>query len=356
MENIYMDDWNKVVFRPPKSLVSNSMELLKQSIRCHDDVRYEELKDSLRDWLLPLGEYGTVGYLSGSQAIERAIIITRDNSSCQKLFKMRGVYHGLNVQQWEKGETAFSDLALCFLDFEADGYLDFSGLLSAEKAIILLEPLLLYALYGEQASYILQRVQQIAEERQHIIIADEVRSGVFKTGCFTLSERAEGFNPHIVCFSKGLSLGVALSVTCFRENFLPSSGLKMYDIIKSNLTLSSLALQRAVDFLQYVQNNKNSFFSRIRILEAAIKQEITNNFGYRPYLSTFLAGGTCVFRFDAGIRVSKLRAFRALLLSSGIIVRHFEGHLLYLNFPVDIEIEQIQITFHIIASVMDQLF
>lgn len=134
MENIYMDDWNKVVFRPPKSLVSNSMELLKQSIRYHDDVRYEELKDNLRDWLLPLGEYGTVGYLSGSQAIERAIIITRDNSSCQKLFKMRGVYHGLNVQQWEKGETAFSDLALCFLDFEADGYLDFSGSAVSRKS------------------------------------------------------------------------------------------------------------------------------------------------------------------------------------------------------------------------------
>lgn len=356
MENIYMDDWNKVMLHPPQSLVTNSMELLRQAIPYHDDARYEGLKDSLREWLLPLGEYGTIGYLSGSQAIERAILITRENFSCQRLFKMRGVYHGLNVQQWEKGEMAYSDLTLCFLDILADGYPDLSGLLSTENAIVLLEPLLLYAMYGERAGGILRTIQQIAEKRQHIVIADEVRSGVFKTGTFLLSERAEGFHPRIVCVSKGLGLGVALSAACFREDVLPSSGLKAYDINKSNLTLSALALQRAVDFLQYVHKKRGAFFDEIRNMEATMKQELTIHFSSRPYLSTYLAGGTCVLRFDTGIRASKLRAVRMALLSSGVIVRHFEDHLLFLNFPVDIDIQQIQTAFQIIANVLDQLF
>jgi 4-aminobutyrate aminotransferase-like enzyme len=332
------------------------MELLRQTISYHDDARYEELKDSLREWLLPLGEYGTVGFLSGSQAIERAILIAKDSFPCKRMFKMRGAYHGLNVQQWENGETTFRNLDLCFLDIQADGYPDLSGLLLEKNAIILLEPLLLYALYGERASSILQTIQQFATQMHHIVIADEVRSGVFKTGFFLLSERAEGFHPHIVCISKGLSLGVALSVACFREDFIPSSRLKVYDINKSNLTLSALALQRAVDFLHDVQINRNAYFDEIKKLESMMEQELAIYFSNRTYMSAYLAGATCVFRFDVDTRASKLRAVRMALLSSGLIVRHFEDHLLYLNFPVDIDIEQVQIAFHIISNVLDYLF
>lgn len=353
MNNIYMDDWNKVMLQLPQNLIANSMELIRQAIPYHDDSRYEKLKSILHSWLLPLGYYETICYISGSQAIEKAILITKEKYACHVLFKMKGVYHGLNIQQWEDEETTYTDLVLQFIEIQKDGLPDLSCLLAEENAIILLEPMLLYALYGERTNEILLLVEKIAAERKHIIIADEVRSGIFKTGTFLLSEQVGKFHPHIVCFSKGLGLGVAVSAACFQEKHFTSQWLKPFDTGKSNLTLSALALQRAVDFLQYVKDTSDLFFDECRKIEAAIKKEIAIHFSNKTYITTHTVGCICIFNFDGSIRQSKLRAIRMTLLSSGVIIRHFEDHLLFLNFPIDIDIEQISTALHKISDVLD---
>lgn len=343
MDNIYLDDWNKIFNTPPACITENSVRILQQAIPYHDDRKYMDFKQSIRDRLLAMGDYEAVAFISGSQAVERAVIIAKQQYLCKKLFKMKTIYHGMNVQQWEEGETGVCGLEINEIIITQDGEINLEMLSCEKNAIILIEPLLIFARYGkDKMQDILQKIQQTAQENRHIVIVDEVRSGVFKTGFFLLSETVSGFKPAIICLSKGMALAVAISACCFDKNLFPAKLLKKNDIVKSNLSLSALALQRAVDLLNYAETNKEWFFRNSSRIEYAVEQHRNRLADFKDCISVMhISGCTCVLVFNPGIPASKLRSVRMFLLASKIVIRHFEENLLYLNFALDTGIDQV---------------
>ena len=341
---IYTDDWNELFITLPDAITDHSISILQKGIRYHEDTQYTALKQCMHLRLLSIGKFEILAYMSGSQAIEMAILLTQQRFVCKKLFKMEKIYHGLNIQNWEEGITSICNMDIEYITISQDGEVNTAVLLAEENAIILIEPLYIFAKYGIKKMHnILKTLQSIAEEKQHKIIVDEVRSGVFKTGTFLLSEQVSSFKPAVICLSKGMALSVALSVCCFNSNLFPSKFLKNNDIIKSNLSLSALALQRAVDLLRYVADemNENELYQKSNVIASEIKKHCNQLVDSHYICAIHVIGSTCVLVFNSDVSLSKRRSFRMFLLASHIIIRHFEDNLLYINFPLDIKTNQI---------------
>jgi acetylornithine/succinyldiaminopimelate/putrescine aminotransferase len=165
----------------------------------------------------------TVFGVSGGEAVDLAIKVARGYSGKQKIISARGGYHGHTGLALASGdEKYYAPFGAKLPHFEQIPFNDFDSLknvMDDHTAAVIFEtiPATLGMPIPDPDFY--ARVRQLCDERNVILILDEVQTGLGRTGKLWGFEHF-GIEPDIMVIGKGLSGGVyPMSATCFKAKY-----------------------------------------------------------------------------------------------------------------------------------------
>lgn len=190
---------------------------------------------------------------SGSEAVEAAVKLARHATKKQNIIVMQGSYHGrtfgtmamtrsktiygLNYGPFMPGifSVPFPYCAQCSIAKNADGKFNSENccmdpvtqlelLLKRETAptdtaAIVIEPVLGEGGYVPAAKGYLERVREICDKNNILLVADEVQSGFGRTGKMFAVEHY-GVRPDILVMAKGIANGMPLSGIVSRKELM----------------------------------------------------------------------------------------------------------------------------------------
>jgi len=163
---------------------------------------------------------------TGAEAIEAAIKVVIKSSKNHKIIAMTNSYHGktagaLSITYSEKYRQSFGDLLIKNVEFIRYNNMEDLDKIRKDNDIsaVFFEPV-----QGEGGINIPDRdyvreLRQITEDKGIILVADEIQSGLGRTGKMWAHEHF-GIKPDIITIGKGIGGGVPLSVTAGKPEFM----------------------------------------------------------------------------------------------------------------------------------------
>ncbi len=163
---------------------------------------------------------------SGAEAIEAAIKFARKFTGKKGMLAMNGSYHGksmgaLSITFNPKYRKSFQPLVdkvsfSPFGDIEA-----LRSKIDEDTGFIIMEPI-----QGESGIHVapdgfLQQVREVCDEKEILLVFDEIQAGLGRTGKLWASEHWETV-PDIMCLAKGIAGGVPMGATLVRPDVLSS--------------------------------------------------------------------------------------------------------------------------------------
>lgn len=336
---IYLDDWNIVFRKIPKSINDNTYEVFSGDNYYVDLDKYATLKSKLALLTKDIGDFDFINHATGDQAVTTAITLCRKYLGIQNLYIALQAYHGITLKSFREGIFSFNEISIFELEIET---LVDSLDKCCDNSMLIIEPFLFYAKYGEAG---IDRVRTIASKANSIgmlVMLDETRSGAFSTGEFLFTQKCLPIDVDFMCFSKGLALGVITSVLAIRNGILPEGALKKEDTLKSCMAISRVAMQRSNDLLDYYLNDTDSFNQKMQSVTEKIKTAFFPFIDYSIVEKVNIMGLSCVFVFNENIKKSKLKFLWMYMFSKKLEVRFTEKNLWFFSFAVDSTDEEIQ--------------
>jgi 4-aminobutyrate aminotransferase len=190
---------------------------------------------------------------SGAEAVEAAVKLARHATGKQNIIVMQGSYHGrtYGTMAMTRSKTVYSenfgplmpgvfavpfpDCVHCAISQHTDGKFHYGNccmdpitqlelLLKRESApsdtaAIVIEPVLGEGGYVPAADGYLQRVREICDKNNILLVADEVQSGFGRTGKMFAVEHW-GVRPDIMVMAKGIANGFPLSGIVSRKELM----------------------------------------------------------------------------------------------------------------------------------------
>jgi len=202
-------------------------------ITCHGSL-YNETRVELLERLVKISPRGLDKiYLcnSGAEAIECAIKLARKHTGKTEIIAFTGSYHGKTLgalsATWNpKYREPFEPLVPGF-KFVPFGKIDkVEQAISEKTAAILIEPI-----QGEGGVHVppngfLEALRKLCNEREILLIFDEVQTGLGRTGKMWASEYW-GVTPDVMCVAKGIAGGIPMGATIATADIM--SSLKIGD-------------------------------------------------------------------------------------------------------------------------------
>ncbi len=159
---------------------------------------------------------------SGAEAVETALKISRKWGQAQGKFEFisfEGSFHGrtfgaMTATAQAKYQKPFLPLVPGFVHVERTVEA-VEAAINDRTVAVLIEPI-----QGEGGIQVfttefLQRLRALLTERGVLLIADEIQSGMGRTGTF-LAHEAAGIRADVVCMAKGLANGLPIGAALFR--------------------------------------------------------------------------------------------------------------------------------------------
>ena len=161
---------------------------------------------------------------SGAEAVEAAIKFARKFTGKKGMIAMNGSYHGksmgaLSLTFNPKYRKIFQPLVEK-VSFSRFGDIDsLRSTIDDETGFVILEPI-----QGESGIIVapdgfLQDVRKLCDEKEILLIFDEIQSGFGRTGRMWASEHWNT-SPDIMCLAKGIAGGVPMGATLVRPDIL----------------------------------------------------------------------------------------------------------------------------------------
>jgi [amino-group carrier protein]-gamma-(L-lysyl/L-ornithyl)-L-glutamate aminotransferase len=163
---------------------------------------------------------------SGAEAVEAALKFSRKYTGKSGIIAMNGAYHGktfgaLSVTHNEKYRRSFMPL------LEGVKFVPYNNSHKVEEAIddsigtVILEPI-----QGESGIIIptrdvIQRIREICNRRNLVLIFDEIQTGLGRTGKMWAGENWDT-TPDIMCLAKGIAGGIPMGVTLAKSEIMKS--------------------------------------------------------------------------------------------------------------------------------------
>jgi acetylornithine/LysW-gamma-L-lysine aminotransferase len=202
-------------------------------ITCHGSL-YNETRVELLERLVKISPRGLDKiYLcnSGAEAIECAIKLARKHTGKTEIIAFTGSYHGKTLgalsATWNpKYREPFEPLVPGF-KFVPFGKIDkVEQAISEKTAAILIEPI-----QGEGGIHVppngfLEALRKLCNEREILLIFDEIQTGLGRTGKMWASEHW-GVTPDVMCVAKGIAGGIPMGATIATADIM--SSLKIGD-------------------------------------------------------------------------------------------------------------------------------
>ena len=190
---------------------------------------------------------------SGSEAVEAAVKLARHATKKQNIIVMQGSYHGrtIGTMAMTRSKTIYSanygplmpgvfavpfpDCAHCAISSATNGKCNYGNCCMdpvtqlelmlkretapSDTAAIIIEPVLGEGGYVPVPDGYLQRVREICDKNNILLVADEVQSGFGRTGkMFSLEHW--GVRPDIMVMAKGIANGFPLSGIVSRKELM----------------------------------------------------------------------------------------------------------------------------------------
>ena len=163
---------------------------------------------------------------TGAEAIEAAIKVVKKSSKKHKLVAMTNSYHGktlgaLSITYSNKYRKYFDDILIKDVQFIRYNNTDDLKLLEKDDdiAAVFFEPV-----QGEGGINIpdydyVRELREITEKNNIIFVADEIQSGLGRTGKMWAHQHFD-ITPDIITIGKGIGGGIPMSVTAGRHEFM----------------------------------------------------------------------------------------------------------------------------------------
>jgi len=197
-------------------------------ISCHgtfyNDKRSEFLQKITQ--IAPKGLDKTFLSNSGSEAVECAIKLARKFSGKPEIIAVMGAFHGKTMgalsATWDKKyREPFKPLVPEFKHVPPDDLEKMRESISEKTAAILVEPI-----RGESGIRVppngyLQELRKICDEKNILLIFDEIQTGFGRTGKLFACEHW-GVIPDILCLAKSIAGGLPIGVTIAKKDIMSS--------------------------------------------------------------------------------------------------------------------------------------
>lgn len=158
---------------------------------------------------------------SGAEAIETALKFARLKTGKSHFIAMEKGYHGktlgaLSATGGDKYRKPFEPLIWNFTHVPFGDINAVKSQISDKTAAVVIEPI-----QGEGGIIIppkiyLQTLQKLCQQKNILLIVDEIQSGLGRTGTFLATEQF-GLEPDILCLGKGLAGGIPIGATLVTE-------------------------------------------------------------------------------------------------------------------------------------------
>jgi LysW-gamma-L-lysine/LysW-L-ornithine aminotransferase len=209
-------------------VVAAVCEQAKKLISCHASI-YNDKRSEFLQKLINIAPKGlNKAFLSnsGAEAIECALKLARKFTGKPEIIAVMGGYHGktmgaLSVTWEKKYREPFLPLIPEIKHVAPDNLDKIREAISDKTAAVIVEPI-----RGEGGIRVtpegyLAGLRKICDEKNVLLILDEVQTGFGRTGKLFACEHA-GIVPDILCLAKPIAGGLPIGVTLAKENIMAS--------------------------------------------------------------------------------------------------------------------------------------
>lgn len=190
---------------------------------------------------------------SGTEAVEAAIKLARKHTGKTEIIAFMGGYHGktfgsLSATWNKKYRTPFEPLVPGFKHVPYGKPERVKTALTSETAAVLVEPIQGEGGVRVPPAGFLQELREICDEKDVLLICDEVQTGFARTGKLFASEH---FNvvPDVMCLAKAVGGGVPMGVMVARDDVMASLTLGSHSSTFGGNPLACAAASAAVDVI-----------------------------------------------------------------------------------------------------------
>ena len=224
-------------------------------ISCHasfyNDVRAELLQKITQ--LTPEGLTKVFLANSGAETIECAIKLARKFSGKPEIIAMMGAFHGKTMgalsATWDKKyRDPFKPLVPDFKHVPSDDLEKVRKAISDKTAAILVEPIRGEGGIRLPHNGFLQGLREICDEKNVLLIFDEVQTGFGRTGKMFACEHW-GVVPDIICLAKSVAGGLPMGVTVAKEDIMCSLKIGEHSSTFGGSPLVCAAASATIDVL-----------------------------------------------------------------------------------------------------------
>ena len=332
---IILDDYNRLFLKLP---ININFSMLYSEYRSFDTNINSSFCNTFSEYLKTLGDYYVITYTTGSDAIQSSIQWLLHYRLAQKIYYFRNVYHSAHFKFNSKNSE------LNILDWNPD---DLESIIEAIRKIknsaIIIEPIFSDYFIKTNETFF-HSIEEICFENSNILIIDEIRTGLFSTGNFSYIEKM-GIKPHIICFSKGLGLGVPTAVACWQKSMISKIDISELINNRTSQVTNSISLNLATYLIQIFKDEV--FIEQIQLkidkIKISCKKHLQN---VKWYALGF------IIKIELPLSASKKIRFFKELIDSKIFIRFPEYRNITLVFPFDSSFDDIDYVFLTISSLM----
>lgn len=203
-------------------LVVEAIKAQVQRLMHVSNIYYTEEQVKLAEALVDLTKLDRVFYAnSGAEANEAALKLARKATGKKEIIACEGSFHGrtmgaLSVTHKERYRKPFEPLIPCVKFVKYNSPEAISSAITQDTAAVILEPV-----QGEGGVIVpdkdyLKQVREICDEKNVLLILDEVQTGLARTGKWFAYEHF-GIEPDILTLAKALGSGFPIGAMLARE-------------------------------------------------------------------------------------------------------------------------------------------
>jgi acetylornithine/LysW-gamma-L-lysine aminotransferase len=224
-------------------------------ISCHagyyNDVRTEFLQKLVS--ITPKGLDKAFLSNSGAEAVECAIKLARKFSGKPEIIAMMGAFHGKTMgalsATWDKKyREPFQPLVPEFKHVSPDNLEKLREAITDQTAAVLVEPIRGEGGVRVPPDGFLQGLREVCDEKNVLLIFDEVQTGFGRTGKLFACEHWSVI-PDVMCLAKPVAGGLPIGVTIAEENVMSSLKVGDHSTTFSGSPLVCAAACAAIDVL-----------------------------------------------------------------------------------------------------------
>ncbi|MCW4008360.1 MAG: acetylornithine/succinylornithine family transaminase [Candidatus Bathyarchaeota archaeon] len=224
-------------------------------ISCHASLYNDKRTEFLRKLIgiMPPGLNKAFLSNSGAESVECAIKLARKFTGKPEIIAVMGAFHGKTMgalsATWDKKyREPFQPLVPEFKHVQPDNLEKLREAITDRTAAVLLEPIRGEGGIRVPPADFLPGVRELCDERNIILILDEVQTSFGRTGKLFACEHW-GVIPDVMCLAKPFAGGLPIGITVAKEAVMSSLGVGEHTSTFSGSPLVCAAACAAIDAL-----------------------------------------------------------------------------------------------------------